>query len=70
MTQERVFGGARIAGKTTAVLQEFIARGKAGDAVVYATPEGKFLSPEAVRRVLAAERKKTIEKMKKKYNLP
>ena len=32
--------------------QEFIARGRAGEAVVYATPEGNFYSPEMFKRAL------------------
>lgn len=44
------------------VLLSFIAQGRAGRSCVYATPEGNFLSPEAVRRkVEAAKREAKIE---------
>lgn len=63
MTDTVNIGGARPHGKTIAALMEFIARGKAGDAVSYATPEGSFLSPTAVTKTIKAERTKIAKKL-------
>lgn len=60
----------RPGGKTTIMLADFYARGKKGEAVVLKTPQGDFMTPEAIKRTLAAQKKRVINAMKKKYNLP
>lgn len=49
-------GKARGFGKNTIALANFFHEGKKGKAVVFATPDGDFLSPKAVENRLAAER--------------
>lgn len=53
------------------VLLSFIAQGRAGRSCVYATPEGNFLSPEAVRRKVEAAKREAkievLEELERKY---
>lgn len=55
-------------GKNTKLLVDFFTEGKKGKAVVFATPEGNFLSPKAVENELNEQRQsilKLIEGMEK-----
>ena len=53
-------------GKTYLILNKFIEEGKKGKSVIYATPEGNFLSPKAVENIRQEERgraQKIIEEL-------
>ena len=53
-------------GKTTAALLWFFNEGKRGKPVIFKTPEGDFLSPEAVKQALSQQREEIAKKIKKK----
>lgn len=47
---------------------KFYTEGKAGKAIVYATPEGNFLSPKAVLNLLEAQKAKDAQIAKNTLN--
>lgn len=54
-------------GKTNFALQTFLSEGMKGKSVVYATPEGNFLSPkavaQAVQEALAKQKEELVERL-------
>jgi len=55
----------RVFGKTSKALSMFWAEGKLGKAVVFATPQGNFLSPKAVENVIQQSKEEERERMNK-----
>lgn len=52
-------------GKSTFAWTEFFAKGKAGESIALACPEGNFLSPKAVENVLKAKEREVLEEVGK-----
>lgn len=51
-SNSHIFPNSMAFGKTNAALLEFFYRGKKGESIVYATPEGNFLSPKAAENAI------------------
>lgn len=50
-------------GKNTKALLEFFFEGKKGKSIVFATPEGNFLSPKAVEQALKSQSEELIKRL-------
>lgn len=61
MTQEPKWNGSRMLGKSVASYIQFFEEGKKGKAVIYATPEGNFLSPKAVENTIQSQREEEVK---------
>lgn len=47
-------------------IKVFFEEGKKGKAIIFATPEGNFLSPKAVKNLLSSQARELKERMKEK----
>lgn len=49
---KKTWGNSRVAGKSLKAYIDFFENGKKGKAIIYATPNGNFLSPKAAENLV------------------